>query len=358
MKKLIILTDEASWFHISRADTRNFTSMDIDRIRNWFSSRDYEVFIYKFSEFDMSINYKGWYILYQTSESPGGFYKRYIEDLVYTLEERGAILLPVYKYLKAHHDKIFMEYMRLGFRDESLKSIRSTCYGSWVDALNFDRNFPVVIKQASGSAGKKVFLVHNKSDYKKYVKKAGKTLVADSLTHLVVTEIKNIVKRVIKNIYPSKRKYIQYNTDPVSSPVIIQNFIPGFDGDFRVLFFGGKYYCMHRGIRRNDFRASGSGQFSDVKDEHLEGLLDFARRLTYEIDFPILGMDIGFDGNNYHLIEYQMINFGTSALQRSFLWHEYQDGRWVRCPGRSVLEDEFARSIDEFIINSLDYKEE
>ena len=81
-------------------------------------------------------------------------------------------------------------------------------------------------------------------------------------------------------------------------------------------------------------------------------LLDFARRLTIEVDFPVIGMDIGFDGRNYHLIEFQMIHIGTSALQRSKFWHEYHDGRWIRHDGASVLEDEFARSFHQFINRS------
>ncbi|MBP7507724.1 MAG: hypothetical protein KA807_07885 [Prolixibacteraceae bacterium] len=352
MRNLIILVDESSQFLVSKADFRNFTSMDVARIRKWFVNHDYNVMVCRFSELDMTASYSEQYVLYQTSEAPGGFYKRYIEDLVYILEEQGAVVLPSFKYLKAHHDKVFMEFLRMGFRDEALKTIKSSCYGSWVDALNYKGEFPVVIKQASGSAGKRVYLAYKRNDYEHSIRKAGKTIVAENLVDLLITKFKNFIKKIIKILYPSKRNYIQYNTDPVSNPIVVQNFISGFEGDYRVLFFGGRYYCMHRANRKNDFRASGSGQFSDVGEDYIEGLLDFARRLTMEIDFPIVGMDIGFDGHNYHLIEYQMINFGTSALQRSSAWHEYQNGEWIKLQGKSILEDEFARSI-EMYINSL-----
>jgi hypothetical protein len=353
MKKLIILTDENSEFHISKADFRNFTSMDVERIRKWFINHDYNVMVCRFSELDMTVSYREQYVLYQTSEAPGGFYKRYIEDLVYFLEGQGAIVLPSFKYLKAHHDKVFMEFLRMKFEDEALKTIKSSCYGSWVDAFNYKGEYPVVIKQASGSAGKRVYLAHNRNDYENLIRKAGKTIVAENLVDFLITELKNFVKKILKKLYPFKRNYVQYNTDPVSNPVVVQNFISDFDGDYRVLFFGGKYYCMHRGNRKNDFRASGSGQFSDVNEEYVEGLLNFARRLVGEIDFSIIGMDIGFDGHNHHLIEYQMINFGTSALQRSSVWYEYHNGKWNKNSGNSILEDEFARSIDMFI-NSLE----
>ena len=349
MRKLIILTDEDSEFLVSKADFRNFTSMDVERISAWFSDHEYDVRVCRFSELDINVSYKGQFILYQTSEAPGGFYKRYVEDLVYTLEKEGAFVMPCHEYLKAHHDKVFMELMRLHFKDESLKTIKSRCYGSWVDALNYDGPYPVVIKQASGSAGKGVYLTHTRKEFRKYVKKAGRILIANSFGDLIITTVKNTVKKAVKLIYPVRAKYVQYNTAPVSSAIVVQNFISGLSGDYKVLYFGGRFYCMYRKNRKNDFRASGSGQFFVVPEPEQEKLLDFARRLTLEIDFPIIGMDIGFDGENYHLIEFQMIHIGTSALQRSKFWHEYHEGRWIRHEGPSVLEDELARSFHQFI---------
>ena len=349
MRKLFILTDEDSEFLVSKADFRNFTSMDVDIISNWFRDHNYEVTVRRFSELDLNISYKDNFVLYQTSEAPGGFYKRYIEDLVFYLEKQGAVVMPCHEYLKAHHDKVFMEFLRMSFNDESLKTIKSRCYGSWVDARQYDGDFPVVIKQASGSAGKGVFLAYGVREYRKYVKKAGRTIIGSDVTDMGAFFFKNLAKKVVKLIYPAKSKYVQYNTAPVSSAIVVQNFIPGLAGDYKVLYFGGKFYCMYRKNRRNDFRASGSGQFYEVPDTEQEGLLSFARRLTLEIDFPVIGMDIGFDGHNYHLIEFQMIHIGTSALQRSKYWHEHHEGTWIRHNGTSVLEVEFARSVHEFI---------
>lgn len=353
MKRLIILIDEDSWFLVSKADFKNFTSMDTDHIKTFFQARDYQVDIYKFSELDLSLNYSGIYIIYQSSEAPGAFYKRYIEDLVYFLEKQGAIILPNYELLKAHHDKIFMELMRSKFSDESLKSIKSFCYGSWVDARNYNSQFPVVIKQVASSGGAGVFLARSRKEYNKKIKKAGKVLVALNLTDYFTDQLKRAVKNLIKYINPSKSRYLQYDTAPVSTSIIVQTFVPGLNGDYKVLIFGGKYYSMYRKNRDNDFRASGSGRFYEVPENEHEGLLNFAKKITGEIDFPIFGMDIGHDGKQYHLIEFQMIDLGTSALQRSKFWHEFHDGKWIKYEGMSNLEEEFSRSIDDYINMSL-----
>jgi glutathione synthase/RimK-type ligase-like ATP-grasp enzyme len=169
MEKLIILTDSRSDFLISIADLKNYTSMDIKKIQEYFEDNHFEVDIKYFSDLDLSKNYKGQFILYQSSESFGSFYKRYIEDLIFFLEKQGAITLPKFEYLKAHHNKVFMEMMRINFLDNSLKTITSRCFGSGHDALDYTPVFPVVIKQASGSASKGVFLARNSKEYVKYI---------------------------------------------------------------------------------------------------------------------------------------------------------------------------------------------
>jgi glutathione synthase/RimK-type ligase-like ATP-grasp enzyme len=349
MRRLFILTDERSEFLISKADFKNFTSMNIEKIKEYFSSQDYNVTVCKFSNFDLNDNYEGVYFLYQTSEAPGSFYKRYIEDLIYFLEKHGAIVIPTHELLKAHHDKIFMEMMRSKFADNSLKTIRSEFFGSWLDARCYDSGFPVVIKQSSNSGGVGVYLAQNRNEFNKYIKKAGGILISPTLKDFYVDYFKDTVKNIIKYFYPERAEYVKYNTTPVSTSILVQTFINGLNGDYKVLIFGGKYYTMYRKNRENDFRASGSGMFYEVPEEEHERLLDFAHKITLEINFPIFGLDIGFDGKEYHLFEFQMIHLGTSAIHRSKFWHEFQDGKWVRFEGESDLEVEFSRSIISYI---------
>jgi glutathione synthase/RimK-type ligase-like ATP-grasp enzyme len=205
MKRLIILTDEDSMFLVSMADLRNYTSMDINKIRAYFLSKNFSVEVYKFSELDLYEDYPGVYILYQTSETQGSFYKHFIEDLIYFLEKHGAIVMPKFELLKAHHNKIFMELIRLKFSDKSLKTIKSKCYASWVDARNYDSPFPVVIKQSSGAGSAGVFLARNRKEYNKHIKKAGNVIVARGMISLFTDDLKKIAKKIIKYFQAHKR---------------------------------------------------------------------------------------------------------------------------------------------------------
>jgi hypothetical protein len=349
MKRLIILTDEDSEFLVSITDNKNYTSMDVSKITSCFIAFGYSVTVFKFSELDLGESYHGVYVLYQSSEAEGSFYKRYIEDLIFFLEKLGAFVLPGHELLKAHHNKVYMELMRLKFNDNSLKTITSSCYGSWVDAKNYNSHFPVVIKRISTTAGEGVFLAKNRKEYLKKIKKAGSMIVAMSLLDFITGYIKNIIKKIIKFFFPIRSKYVQYNTTPISSPIIVQNFVAGLSGDYKVLIFGRKYYTLYRKNRSNDFRASGSGRFYEVPEQEQEGLLNFAKKITFEIDFPIFGIDIGFDGKSYHLLEFQMIYLGPCTLQRSKFWHEFHDGKWNRHEGVTNLEEEYSKSINEYI---------
>jgi glutathione synthase/RimK-type ligase-like ATP-grasp enzyme len=349
MKRLIVLTDEGLQFLISIPDLKNYISMDVNKISRYFIDRGYDVVVQKFSSLDLTNDYKGVYFIYQTSESPGSFYKHYIEDVIFFLEQNGAIVLPGLEMLMAHHNKVFMEMMKSTFKDESLISIKSWCYGSWVDAINYNSSFPVVIKRSSSSGSAGVFLAMNRKEYLILIKKAGKVVVAQSIPGVLIYKLKISIKKLIKLLSPAKRKYLEFQTAPVSTAIIVQSFIKGLHGDYKVLIFGCRYFTLYRKNRKNDFRASGSGMFYDVPHEENEGLLNFARKLTNEIDFPLFGMDIAFDGKDYHLLEFQVIHMGTPPLQRSKYWHEFHDGKWIKYDGISDLEEEFSRSIHEFI---------
>ena len=353
MKKLIILTDEDSAFLLAMADLKNYTSMDINKIRDSFQAKDFSVEVYKFSELDLKPDYRGVYFVYQTVEIPGSFYKHYIEDLIFFLEKQGAVVMPKYELLKAHHNKVYMEMLRMKFRDESLKTIKSKCYGSWVDAMSYNSHFPVVIKESSGAGSRGVYLARNREQFNRLVRKGGKTIVASGPADLLLSYIKTARKKAIKFLSPSKSGYLQYDTTPVSRSLVIQTFIEGLSNDCKVLIFGKKYYARYRKTRKNDFRASGSGVSYDVPDKDYEGILNYARKLAGEIDFPILGMDIGFDGKEYHLFEFQVIHIGTYPFHSSKFWHEFQNGKWVKFEGKSNLEEEFSRSIIDYITSNL-----
>ncbi len=349
MAKIMILVDYKNDFLISIDDLVNYKSMNVSRIRDLLTGYGHLVEIIRYSELDFGREFNGYYVLYQTAEDPGVFYKNYIKDIIYYLECQGAIMMPKFSLFLAHHNKNFMELLRNDFIDEGLKTIESHLYGTAEEAISQIHDFPVVIKSAEGAGSSGVFLARDRKEFEKITKKISNIYVEiSSLSirdYIVWRYFLNIVKRIRPNY-----KYYSFNR----RKFIVQNFIEGLKGDYKVLYFDGKYYSIYRENRNEDFRASGSGKFYPVDDAQIPNLLNFAQRLINEVDFPIIGMDIGFDGQIYHLFEFQFIHLGPYALQASESWFEYDHGAWVKKFGKSNLEEEFCRSINSYIRNKED----
>ena len=131
---------------------------------------------------------------------------------------------------------------------------------------------------------------------------------------------------------------------------VIQNFIPGLSGDYKVLVFGDKYYALSRQNRDNDFRASGGGRLNFDPDLP-DGIFDFAKTVFDALEVPILSLDIAYDGRRFYLIEFQCLNFGTATLEYSTHFYRLEEGSWVRHDETSILEKEFITSLKMFIKN-------
>ena len=343
-EKILILTDYKGWFWVSVEDLKHYTSMNIQKLKELFIDYGFEVDILKFSELDFSRDYRGWYILYQTSEDVGSFYKDYIEDILLFLEDSGAILVPKFKYFRAHHNKNYMEMLRYEFKNPQLKTIQSRFYGNGMDSINEIQNYPVVVKAAEGAGSRYVLGANTKDELEKDIKKLSGVFLVNSFKTAKDFYINYICGSLFGKVQSEYRSYTFFR-----KKLVVQNMIEGLSGDYKVLYYGGKYYTLYRKNRENDFRASGGGRLSQMSVEDSELILKFAKLVVEEIDAPIIGIDMAFDGIKYHLIEFQMVHHGPYTLQASDGWYEYTEGGWIHYEGKSNLEAEFARSIAEYI---------
>ncbi|WP_418792199.1 hypothetical protein [Phosphitispora sp. TUW77] len=348
MKKLLILKDYKDMFWVSVENLKDYKTMNVELISNYFMNKGYIVSVLKYSEIDFNKDYQGVYVIYQTSEDIGTFYKDYIEDIILFLECKGAILLPNLHYFRAHHNKNYMELLRYTFKNDEMKSIRSKLYGNGIEALDDVQEYPIVVKAAEGAGSQNVSAAYSPKDLKNVLNLLSAVFIVNSFKSIKDFLIYYICGKLFGKVQSGYRNYTFYR-----KKFVIQNFIPYLNGDYKVLFFGGKYYTLYRKNRENDFRASGGGRLFSVPDEENLGLLNFASKVVSEIDFPVIGMDIGFDGSNYHLIEFQMIHIGPYALHVAENWYEQKENQWIRQDGRSNLEEEFSRSIYEYIEKRL-----
>ena len=265
-------------------------------------------------------------------------YNGFIEDCLLALQEHGAILIPAFKYNRAHHNKVFMEFLRAISCNNAIQGIHSLAFGTFNEYEAFchsDRAFfPQVVKLSEGSGSKNVIKINNIGDSAK----VRKLMMHKDLLFWIKDKIKGWLPKRYPNFKPqtnARRK------------IVVQNFIDGLSCDYKVLVFWDKYYVLQRGVRPGDFRASGSGRF-EFPDNISDAFLTFAQNAFMTFDVPFISMDLAQKDNEFFLIEFQFDSFGTYTLEKA-QWHfECIEGKWQRVDSCDNLEQEFCRSVDSF----------
>jgi glutathione synthase/RimK-type ligase-like ATP-grasp enzyme len=312
--------------------------MDKKILEESFNNVGFIVVFMTFSDIDLSKdNYSGKFFIYTSSEGYGYYYKDYIEDIVLALQLQGATILPDYKFLRANNNKVFMEIIRGLSNSSAVKSIESNHFGVYEDVLRRgDWDCKKVIKTAKGAAGRGVFLARDKSDLVKLCKKV-------STSKNILKDFKDILRAYRHKGYIKESRY--------RKKFIIQNFIEGLKNDWRIEVYGSRYYIFYRGVRKNDFRASGSYHFDFNDNLQIPlGILDFAKEIYEDLSLPCLSMDLGYDGQKFYLIEFQGVYFGKIGIAKSkFFYRKEEKNGWIKIFQQLPLEKVYAEAIANFI---------
>lgn len=339
INEILILTDYKGFFGSKQKANFYRGGLDLDKLVANFTTCGLRVRISSFTGFEMgTVDKEETLILFTSSEDYHGFYKSFIEDMVLHLDQQGFHLLPSYAYLKAHNNKVAMELMRERSSMESIKTIHSRVFGT-LDELIAQADyftFPVVIKPASGAMSRGVTKADNKAELIRNAKKSSRTF---NLFH----NLKELLRKVKYSNHYKQESFFR-------SKFIVQNLVPGLENDWKVLVYAKKCFVLYRGNRVNDFRASGSGNFV-FKRELPDGMLDFAWSVKEYFNTPHISLDIGFDGRQFHLIEFQFLYFGTTTIEKSSFYFEKSDGKWLLVEGQTDLEEVYTKSIVDYLRN-------
>ena len=334
-KEILLVTDYRNQFY--EAVRSHGASLDIERMRTYFSGMGYNLRVMQFREVDFgSNNYNGYYVLYHSSEDRDLLYKDYIEDILLGFMLQGAILIPDYPKFRAHHNKVFMEILRTIHDSAAVKGIASHGYGAFEEfACDIDRHpEKVVMKPSSGARSSGVRLVEGHAAQLRYARRL-------SSSFHVVDFMKRLVNSVIRKTYPKKSLHRR--------KFVVQEFLPGLEGDYKILVYGEKYYVLQRKNRKDGFGASGSGMFT-YPISPPSGLLNFAHDVFASFQVPFISLDIAECENRYVLIEFQFISFGNYTLERSkFCFSRTDENSWIKIDETPDLEREFVASVVRYI---------
>lgn len=335
-KDILLILDYRDQFYFS---TRyRGACVDVEKLRKYLSDHGFNMITKHFHEIDLrEEDYKNKWILYQSSEDPGLFYKDYIEDILLGLKMQGAQLIPDFMYFRAHHNKVFMEILRDILRIREIQNIKSKSFGTYEEYIQ--SNYPgtndtFVVKPGSGTRSRGVGLLKANQDKKILPYKISRSFTFDNLK-LFLSKI--ATGKPFTPMSNNRKKFI------------IQNFINGLNGDFRVLVYGGKYYVVFRENRKNNFTASGSGKLNfDINVP--DGLLDYAKEIYQKFDTPYMSLDIGCKGGEFYLFEFQCLCLGQYTLEKSkFYYKQSLNNGWEKVKETPNLEREIALTVSNYI---------
>lgn len=344
MVKIIALTDYKNRFGSKHFDHPYRSGMDKDLLTTLFLNSGFEI---EFTQFTELINRKdipkNCYYLYTSSEDIHYRYKNFIEDCILFLQQSGCKVIPGYDYMRANNNKVFMELLRKSTGNRELQTIVSEVFGTYEEAMSvlLRLQFPVVIKTSEGATGRGVFKAENEREFKKKVKK-----VSNSFS--LFYHFKEFIRVNIHKGYIRESDY--------RNKFIVQNMIKGLHNDWKVYFFGDKYYIFYRPVfKHRGFRASGGGYDNYFYGEEAKaepGLLSFAEDVVRCFKVPNASIDIAWDGTRFHLIEIQFLYFGTAGIPYSGGYFTKDNSDWKFVENKLSIEEVYARSIELFINNN------
>ena len=333
--EIIILTDYHGFFGSKWKSQPYRSGYDQTMLAELFAGYGVQTRFMRMSEVQfVDIDWRDRVVLYTSNEDPGYHYKAFIEDVVYDLKLRGAMLVPPFEMLRANNNKTFMEMHGRRVLQGRAEIIPSMQFGALEDLdAHIDAvEFPCVFKTAGGALSRGVRLVRNRDELYRLVKKMCATMGAKERLHELGRQ----------------KKHMGYS--PVSShqrKFILQKFIPGLGNDWKVLVYGDQIYTLKRHVRKDDFRASGSGV--DYKPGSESGfplhVLDNLMEIMHAFDVPNLSLDVAYGDGKPYIFEYQGIYYGTSTQYKSKDYFFKQDGQWVSLPTTMNQEEVFVWSI-------------
>lgn len=201
---------------------------------------------------------------------------------MYLLEAIGAPLVPSYVFYT---------------KDEALEWIKKT-------------TFPKVFKLRGGAGATNVRLVRTKGEAKRLVKHAfGRGFSQVNRWENLRERYKRwrvgkdtlwgVCKGVARLFIPTE--YARMHARE-KGYVYFQEFIPNNQFDIRIVVVGNKAFGLKRLVRKNDFRASGSGNIVYNKSEIDERCVKMSFEIAKKLHSQSIALDFVFDRNNEPLV--------------------------------------------------------
>ena len=255
----------------------------------------------------------------------------FAKQLLYSIENLGIKVFPNFHTMWHYDDKIGQKYLL-----ESIGApfVKTTIFYDKNQALEWVKNasYPFVFKLTGGASSKNVKLVKSRITAERLIKKAFSKGFNASVPSFRMKEGWRKFKKYrtlhflrdtlagLKNLlFPTHEQKL--NKVLEKGYFYIQDFLPGNPFDIRIFVIGKRAVAIKRMVRRNDFRASGSGFVKFERKEIDERCVKIAFDVTQKLKAQALTFDFIYDQNNEPLI----IEISYASV---FKGYDKCDGYW------------------------------
>ncbi len=267
----------------------------------------------------------------------------FARQLLFSLESSGKKVFPDFKTSWHFNDKVGQKYL--------LESINAPLVSSYVfynkeEALAWAKktSFPKVFKLRGGAGSENVRLIRTSQKARKIIRKAFKTgfrkydyfgSLRDRIMKYkegnatIVGILKSMIHLVFANDFVRSRKELSRILGNEKGYIYFQDFIPENQYDIRVIIIGDKAFAIKRLVRKNDFRASGSGKIIyDVKQIDIR-CIEISFEVTERLNTQCLAFDFIFNKANepkiteisYGFLSYAYVKC-EGYWDKDLVWHE------------------------------------
>lgn len=256
-------------------------------------------------------------------------------QILFALQHAGKVVFPDYNTSWHFDDKVGQKYL-LELLD--LPLVKTYLFFDKREALEWveKTSFPKVFKLRRGAGSLNVRLIRNKTGARRLIHKAFGRGFGNYYAWGVIRERWRKWRLGKASFYDVMAGVHHLFIPPEFARVAgrafgyayFQDFIPGNDCDIRVIVIGDKAFAIKRKVRKNDFRASGSGQIFYDRHHINENAVRLAFEVHGKLNSQCTAMDIIFSGDEPRITE---ISFGfvkevyadcPGYWDRGLGWHE------------------------------------
>lgn len=264
-----------------------------------------------------------------------------IYDNVYYIAHNiyGIECFPDYNTFWPYEDKIREYYL---LKSHNFPIIDSRIFWNYSPADAFLKNatFPIVAKLPKGASSSNVVIVKSVVEGQKIIKQVFsggvRTSHLSNKSNLLTYKKENLfrtgkaIARIMlirTGLMADKTAYPEWQIQ--KDAILFQKFLPGNFFDTRVTVIGNRALAFRRFVRKNDFRASGSGLIDHDPSKIDQRCLEIAFSVSKKLKFSTMAYDFIFDQDCVPQINEMSYCFVDTAVEAcpgywddKLVWHE------------------------------------